>query len=68
MTETILTSPKQMLELQNKMANAFIEAAEENAKRFEAMSIEMMQTAAKLRAKTVSIAREASGMATASAK
>ncbi len=68
MTETILTTPKQMLELQNKMANAFIEAAEENAKRFEAMSIEMMQTAAKLRAKTVSIAREAAGMATASAK
>ena len=68
MSETILTSPKQILDLQTKMASAFIEAAEENAKRFEALSIEMMQTAAKFRAKTVSIAREAAGAATASAK
>jgi hypothetical protein len=67
-TETIPMSPKQLLELQNKMASAFIEAAEENAKRFEAISIEMMQTAAKLRAKTISIAREAAGAAVASAK
>lgn len=86
MSETIFTSPKAFAELQGRMADAVIEAADESAKRFETAvretattfasamhanterSIEAMQVASSLRAKTVSIAREALGVATPAAK
>jgi hypothetical protein len=67
MSKTIFTSPEQMVDLQGRMMAAVLEAAEESAVRFEKAAIENMTAAAKLRAKTAQIAREAMGLASAPA-
>jgi hypothetical protein len=52
-------TPKSLMDLQGRMAEAVIDAAEESMKLAEKATVEAMAVPSKLRARTFDIAREA---------